>query len=43
MARFSILNYPIFLPGPLLADTSIKVVSFVVTSVAKTFSWSWPP
>jgi hypothetical protein len=38
MIQFGLLDYLIFLSGLLLADTSVMVVSYVVTSVAKTSS-----
>jgi hypothetical protein len=40
MVWFDILDCPVFLPGMLLADTSITAFSYVVASVAKTFNWS---
>jgi hypothetical protein len=40
MVQFSISDSPVFLPSLLLADTSVMVLSCMVTFVAKTSSWS---
>jgi hypothetical protein len=42
MIRFRISDCPVCLPSLLLADTSVMAISYMVASVAKTSSWSWP-